>query len=78
MPCPAYWAVKALTIASCTPAAQVFVISSQRIQQRGYDTLFKHATKNKRSLFGAVVLKFPGKLQVRVLGPGCTIALTFS
>lgn len=43
---------------------QIFVISRQRIQQRGYDTLFKYATKSRRSLFGAVVLRFPPSLQV--------------
>jgi hypothetical protein len=47
---------------------QVFVISSKKIQQRGYDTLFKHTTRSRNSLFGAIVLRFPQKLQVG-LGP---------
>jgi hypothetical protein len=42
---------------------QVFVISSKRIQQRGYDTLFRHVTQSRRSLFGAVVLRAPPRLQ---------------
>ncbi|KAL6776746.1 hypothetical protein ACKKBF_B30760 [Auxenochlorella protothecoides x Auxenochlorella symbiontica] len=45
---------------------KVFVISSSRIEQRGYETLFKFATSNRRSLFGAVVLRFPHALQPAV------------
>lgn len=45
------------------PPPQVFVISSKKIQQRGYDTLFKYSTASRRSLFGAIVLRFPTGLQ---------------
>lgn len=42
---------------------QVFVISARKVQQRGYDTLFKYSIQNRRSLFGAVVLRFRPALQ---------------
>ncbi|KAK2077924.1 hypothetical protein QBZ16_003792 [Prototheca wickerhamii] len=42
---------------------KVFVISSGRIEQRGYVTLFKFATASRKSLFGSVVLRFPPRFQ---------------
>ncbi|GAB4824156.1 hypothetical protein N2152v2_011202 [Parachlorella kessleri] len=42
---------------------KIFVVSSSKIQQRGYDTLYKYSTRSKKSVFGAVVLRFPQKLQ---------------
>ena len=43
---------------------QIFVMSSHRIQQRGYDTLFKYTTANPKSAISIFVKKFPAKLQV--------------
>ena len=42
---------------------QVFVISSEKIQRRNYDTLFKFATSSRRSVFGAIVLRAPPHLR---------------
>lgn len=42
---------------------KVFVISSSKIQQRGYETLFQFSTQSRRSLFGSVVLRFRPSLQ---------------
>jgi hypothetical protein len=42
---------------------KIFVWSSRKIQQRNYDTLFKFVTSSRRSLFGAIVLRFPPGLQ---------------
>ncbi|EFN57344.1 hypothetical protein CHLNCDRAFT_142708 [Chlorella variabilis] len=42
---------------------KVFVISSKKIQERGYETLFQYSTKSRKSLFGAVVLRAPPRLQ---------------
>lgn len=39
------------------------MISASKVQQRGYETLFKYSTQSRRSLFGAVVLRFPPSLQ---------------
>ena len=39
-------------------------MSSHRIQQRGYDTLFKYTTANPKSAISIFVKKFPAKLQV--------------
>ena len=47
--------------------AQIFVISSQKIQQRGYETLFAFTTANERSLFARIVLAAPKKYQVHRL-----------
>ena len=44
--------------------AQIFVISSRKIQQRGYETLFAFTTANERSLFARIVLAAPKKFQV--------------
>ena len=44
-------------------AVQVFVISSHKIQEHGYETLYQFATANDRSLFGRVVLRAPKTLQ---------------
>ena len=46
------------------PCLQIFVMSSHRIQQRGYDTLFKYTTANPKSAISIFVKKFPAKLQV--------------
>lgn len=42
---------------------QVFVVSSSKIQQRGYETLFQYSTSSRKSLFGAVVLRAPKHLR---------------
>jgi len=42
---------------------KVFVVSSTKIQERGYETLYQFATANDRSLFGRVVLRAPKRLQ---------------
>jgi hypothetical protein len=43
---------------------KIFVVSSDRIQRRGYETLFKYVTdERRRSLYGAFVLRFPEKLR---------------
>lgn len=42
--------------------AKIFVISSERIQARGYETLFKYITRNPRSLPGRVSRSLPGWL----------------
>ena len=41
----------------------VFVISSKKIQERGYETLFLYVTRSRRSLFARAVLRFPRPLQ---------------
>lgn len=52
-------------------------MSSHRIQQRGYDTLFKYTTANPKSAISVFVKKFPTKLQVGLhtsvdlSAPGC-------
>lgn len=38
---------------------KIFVVSSQRIQDRGYHTLFKYTTRKPNSLAGKVVSKLP-------------------
>lgn len=43
---------------------QIFVLSSSRIQQRGYDTLFKYTTGNPKSGVARLVKKAPLKAQV--------------
>lgn len=43
---------------------QVFVVSTRKIQERGYETLYQFATASDRSLFGRVVLRCPKQLQV--------------
>lgn len=52
---------------------QVFVVSSTKIQERGYETLYQFATANDRSLFGRVVLRAPKRLQVRFLTSTCQL-----
>jgi hypothetical protein len=47
--------------------SQIFVISSKKIQQRGYETLFAFTTANERSVFARIVLAAPKKYQVRRL-----------
>lgn len=42
---------------------KIFVISSQRIAERNYETLFKYSVESKKGVFAAVVLRFPRKLQ---------------
>lgn len=42
---------------------KIFVISSDKIQKRGYETLYQFACQNEKSLFGRVVLKAPKRLQ---------------
>lgn len=41
----------------------MFVISAGKIRQRGLQTLFSYSTQSRRSVFGAVVLRFPPALQ---------------
>lgn len=43
---------------------QIFVLSSSRIQQRGYDTLFNYTTANPKSGVSKFVKQFPLKTQV--------------
>lgn len=43
---------------------QIFVLSSSRIQQRGYDTLFNYTTANPKSGVSKFVKQFPLKSQV--------------
>lgn len=43
---------------------QIFVLSSSRIQQRGYDTLFNYTTANPKSGVSKFVKQFPLKRQV--------------
>ncbi len=51
--------------------AQVFVISREKIQKRGYETLFKYMTvNNARTTIGRSVLSAPKRWQVR--GPHLT------
>ena len=40
------------------------MVSSSKIQARGYETLYQFATANERSLFGRVVLRAPTRLRV--------------
>ena len=47
---------------------QIFVLSSSRIQQRGYDTLFNYTTANPKSGVSKFVKQFPPKAQVSSLG----------
>ena len=49
-------------------AMQIFVLSSSRIQQRGYDTLFNYTTANPKSGVSKFVKQFPPKAQVSSLG----------
>ena len=58
--------MKALLEVVC--AAQIFVISSKKIQQRGYETLFAFTTANERSVFARIVLAAPKRYQVQ---PSC-------
>ena len=48
---------------------QIFVLSSSRIQQRGYDTLFNYTTANPKSGVSKFVKKFPLKRQVCTVVP---------
>ena len=43
------------------------MISSKKIQQRGYETLFAFTTANERSVFSRVVLAAPKRYQVQPL-----------
>lgn len=60
-------------------SVQIFVLSSSRIQQRGYDTLFNYTTANPNSGVSKFVKQFPLKRQVRTavapsnVFPGCCI-----
>ncbi|PSC73684.1 membrane transporter [Micractinium conductrix] len=42
---------------------KIFVISSRKIEAKNYETLFKYSTQSRGSLFGAVVLRAPQRLQ---------------
>lgn len=42
--------------------AKIFIISSERIQARGYETLFKYITRNPQTLPGRVTRSLPGWL----------------
>lgn len=46
---------------------QIFVLSSSRIQQRGYDTLFNYTTANPKSGVSKFVKQFPLKRQVNMV-----------
>ena len=52
--------------AECVFPLQIFMVSSSKIQARGYETLYQFATANERSLFGRVVLRAPMRLRVIV------------
>ena len=52
--------------AECVFALQIFMVSSSKIQARGYETLYQFATANERSLFGRVVLRAPMRLRVTI------------
>lgn len=42
---------------------KIFVFSEKRIQQRGYATLFKYMTSNKKTAFAKFMLRFPRHYQ---------------
>lgn len=42
---------------------KIFIISSNKIQQRNYETLFRYVTSRRTGLFAIIVLKFPPKFQ---------------
>jgi hypothetical protein len=52
--------------AECASPLQIFMVSSSKIQARGYETLYQFATANERSLFGRVVLRAPMRLRVTI------------
>jgi len=54
---------------------KIFVISSDKISTRGYETLFTWLTSRKTGLFALVILKFPRQLQP-VVYLGLHMALT--
>ena len=56
-------------------AVQIFVLSSSRIQQRGYDTLFNYTTANPKSGVSKFVKQFPIKTQVYTV---VTLSLEYS
>ena len=58
----------------CQAPPQVFVVSTRKIQERGYETLYQFATASDRSLFGRVVLRCPKQLQVPLLCPASASA----
>lgn len=55
-------------LVTTTSAMQIFVLSSSRIQQRGYDTLFNYTTANPKSGVSKFVKQFPPKAQASSLG----------
>lgn len=42
---------------------QIFIVSSERIQARGYGTLFKFVTKSPSSFYSRAITSFPENLQ---------------
>jgi len=44
--------------------AQVFIVSSKKIQERNYETLFKWITSQKTNIIGRIVLSVPTPWQV--------------
>lgn len=48
---------------------QVFIVSSKKIQDRNYETLFKWITKQKGNIIARVVLSVPPPWQVRAHDP---------
>lgn len=61
-------AVQVCTVVAnaCVSSLQIFVISSDKIQTRGYETLYQFACQNEKSLFGRVVLRAQKRLQVHI------------
>ncbi|CAD7703002.1 unnamed protein product [Ostreobium quekettii] len=56
---------------------KIFVFSEKKIQERGYSTLFKYMTSNKKSGFAKFVLRFPHRWQpVVFLGFHLTFFMT--
>lgn len=58
-------------LVSASHVMQIFVLSSSRIQQRGYDTLFKYTTGNPKSGVARLVKKAPPKAQVKCIASIC-------
>ena len=51
---------------SCLYYLQIFVFKAKKIQQRGYQTLFKYVTSQKRGIFHAISKRVPSRLQPQV------------
>ena len=48
---------------------QVFIVSSKKIQERNYETLFKWITKQKGNIIARIVLSMPPPWQVVIACP---------